>query len=386
LFKLAKAFLLDNVRDFNGVFWPFVFPLFLFFVLTSVFWSGGSTESVNFKVGVVFEERLVGFAEFLNQVLKAVQPEPFRLSEYDSFEKALEDLKRKKLDAVLKVPAGFSGRLTWTVLTKQERNLPELEIHCLRAQQESEMAGQLLQMILERANLEFFKRAGFVRSYVEVQIQEKPVSTAEESDFHYPTYIFPAVILMSWLAICLFSLPLNILYNREVGINKRFFTTGLRSFEYFTSLLLSMGVIMVVSCVLIYAFGFLVYKVKPSSLSFEFILKLLFTMVVFFGLGMMITALFKKSSSALVFSQVANQLLMFLGGFYFPLLNFNLPEPLEWICLALPTTYLVEDLRKSLGQNVYSFSSLQTFLVPTAWLVLALVLFAANFKRVMGHE
>jgi ABC-2 type transport system permease protein len=101
---------------------------------------------------------------------------------------------------------------------------------------------------------------------------------------------------------------------------------------------------------------------------------------------MMITALFKKSPSALVFSQVANQLLMFLGGFYFPLLNFALPKPLEWICLALPTTYLVEDLRKSLGQNVYSFSSLQTFLVPTAWLVLALVLFAANFKRVMGHE
>jgi len=51
---------------------------------------------VSFKVGVVFEERLVGFAEFLNQVLKAVQPEPFQLSEYDTLEKALEDLEKEK--------------------------------------------------------------------------------------------------------------------------------------------------------------------------------------------------------------------------------------------------------------------------------------------------
>ena len=386
MFKLAKAFLLDSMRDFNGIFWPFVFPLFLFFVLTSVFWSGGSTESVSFKVGVVFEERLVGFAEFLNQVLKAVQPEPFQLTEYDTLEKALEDLKKKKLDVVLKVPSGFSGRLTWVVLTKQDRNLPELEVHCLKAHQESEMAAQLLQTIFEQANLEFFKRANVVRSYVEVQIQEKPVSNVEESDFHYPTYLFPAVILMSWLAICLFNLPLNILYNREVGINKRFFTCGVKPFEYFTSLLLSMGFIMMISCVLIYVFGMMVYRVQPSCLSLEFILKLLFTMVVFFGLGMMITALFKKSSSALVVSQIMNQILMFLGGFYFPLLNFGLPKPLEWICLALPTTYLVEDLRKSLGQNVYSFSILHTFLVPSVWFVLSLVLFVVNFKRVMGHE
>jgi len=387
LFKLAKAFLLDSMRDFNGIFWPFVFPLFLFFVLTSVFSSADSSNmNVNFNLGVVFEERLSGFGGFLNQLLTAIQPEPFQLREYDTWEKALEDLKKKKLDVVLKIPSGFSGRLTWAVLTKQSRNPPELEVHCLEGQQESEMAAQLLQMILEQANLEFFKRTDAVGSYVEAQVQQRPLSVVEESEFHYPTYLFPAVILMSWLAICLFNLPLSISYSREAGINKRFFTCGVKPFEYFTSLLLSMGVIMVISCVLIYVFGMLVYRVQPSCLSLEFILKLLFTMMVFFSLGMMITALFRKSSSALVVSQIMNQILMFLGGFYFPLLNFGLPKPLKWFCLALPTTYLVEELRKSLGQNVYSFSMPQTFLVPSVWFVLALVLFVANFKRVMGYE
>jgi len=77
---------------------------------------------------------------------------------------------------------------------------------------------------------------------------------------------------------------------------------------------------------------------------------------------------------------------MFLGGFYFPVLNFDMPQAVKWFAKALPTTYLVESLRASLGYDVYSFSEATFWTVPSVWLGVSLIVFIFNFKRVMSYE
>jgi ABC-2 type transport system permease protein len=75
---------------------------------------------------------------------------------------------------------------------------------------------------------------------------------------------------------------------------------------------------------------------------------------------------------------------MFLGGLYFPV--FDIPWTIRWLVYVLPTTYLVELLRTSIGYGVSSINTVFLFLVPGIWLIASIVLFTVNFKKVMGYE
>ncbi|MEJ5229392.1 MAG: ABC transporter permease [Pseudothermotoga sp.] len=385
--KLAKALLLNDIREFNGFFWPFVFPLILFFILTSVFSGAYSDGGVTFKLGIVKEVELSGFGKILDQVFSSISPDPFQITYFQDLEEARKDLQRKKVDLILRIPKDFNMTLARVMLFSQ--GVANLEFYTLANSMESEMAKRILQSILGSIDLEISKQkiARSGGNYAQVDFQLTAVQKQVQNEkFHYPTYIFPAVILMSVLSLGFFNLPLGLVFNRESGINKRLYCTPVRSFEYLSSFGLSIFFTMMLSSVLIYTMGLAVYKVSNLVLSAGFILKLLFSMVVSFSIGIMVVSVCRRSSTAIVVVQILYQLMMFMGGFYFPVLNFNMPLFIRAIAYVLPTTYLAENLRYSLHQGVYSFSQFQLWLVPLVWVAVSIVLFAFSFKKVMGYE
>jgi len=387
IIKLSRALLLNDIREFNGFFWPFVFPLVLFFILTSVFSGAYSDGGVTFRLGVVKEVELSGFGKILDQVLGSISPDPFQITYFEDLEEARKNLQTKKIDLILKIPKDFNMALTRVMLFSQ--GVANLEFYALANSMESEMAKRILQSILGSIDLEISKQkiARSGGNYTQVDFELIPVQKQTQNEkFHYPTYIFPAVILMSVLSLGFFNLPLGLIYNRESGINKRLYSTPVRSLEYLSSFGLSVFFSMVLSSVLVYAMGLAIYKVSNLVFSAGFILKLLFSMVVSFSIGITVVSVCRRFSTAIVVVQILYQLMMFLGGFYFPVLNLNMPVFIRAIAYVLPTTYLAENLRYSLHQGVYSFSQFQLWAVPLAWVAVSIIAFVFSFKKVMGYE
>ncbi len=388
IFKMAKAFFLNDVREFNGFFWPFVFPLILFFILVSVF-SGTSTvdSSVVFKLGIVKEEDFAGFGKIIEQVIEKIQPEPFRVTVFESLGEAQKSLQTKKIDLILRIPKGLNMAMARVLLFSGSP--AKIEIYELANSFESQTASRIFQSIFQQVDLEMAKqtigRTG--GEYKTVEFIAKPVEKEERSNkFHYPTYLFPAILLMSVMSLAMFNFPLWLINNREEAVNKKLYTTPTSSFEYLLSLGLGLSISMILSCVLIYVIGLTVYRVNNSCIFSDFILKLLYSIVVCFSMGIVVVSFCRKFSTAMVVTQVAYQLLMFLGGFYFPILNFDMPEPVKFVARVMPTTYLVENLRHSLGLHFYSFSQMELWLIPGLWIIASVVVFSINFKKVMGYE
>jgi ABC-2 type transport system permease protein len=107
-------------------------------------------------------------------------------------------------------------------------------------------------------------------------------------------------------------------------------------------------------------------------------------MVVTISFGLMIASFSKKLSTVTVLGQTLYQLMMFLGGLYFPV--FHLPWGIRWLVYALPTTYLVELSRRVMGYQFAPVSLFWLILVPIIWTAFSTVIFVINFKKVMGYE
>lgn len=388
ILKLAKAFFLNDIREFSGFFWPFIFPLILFFILVSVFSGTSSVSSgVVFKLGIVKEEEFAGFGKILEQIIEQIQPELFQVTMFDNFDEAQKSLQSKKIDLVLRIPKGLNMAMARVMLFAG--NPAKIEVYTLANSYESQMAGRIFQSILQQVDLEMSKQA-ISRTggeYKNIEFVAKSVEKQTRSNgFHYPTYVFPAILLMAIMSGALFTLPLGLIYNREQAVNKRLYTTPTDSFDYLSSLGLSLFTSMVLSCVLIYVMGLTVYKIDNLCLSVGFISKLLYSIAVCFSLGIVVVSFCRRFSTALVVTQIAYQILMFLGGFYFPVLNFDMPRLIKILARVIPTTYLVENLRYSLGLHFYNFSQIELWLIPGFWIIASVIVFSLNFKKVMGYE
>lgn len=384
MLKLTKGILLDTLRDFEAVFWPLVFPIILFFILVSVFGGMGTSNPVRFKLGILQRTQLTGFGKILENVIEQIQPDPFHVVRYEDLSQALKDLQSDRIQLLLEIPDTFNMDLTRAILTSGRSNV-SLKVHCLSGKMESETAATILETILSTLNVEIFKRAR-PGNFTEVNFQLSIVSKPNAHSFHYATYLFPGILLMAIMSFGFFHLPLWLVFNRTSGLNKRLYASPVTPAKSLLSLGLAQLIVMLVSCLLIYVFGYFVYNVSSSIFSWSFILTLLFSMLVSLSMGLFLVCLFLKPASAVVSGQVLYQIMMFVGGLYFPVLRYNVPSFLKYFALALPSTHLAELLRSALGHSVYSLPVWQMWSIPSLWLIASVVLFLIRFKWVMGYE
>ena len=98
-------------------------------------------------------------------------------------------------------------------------------------------------------------------------------------------------------------------------------------------------------------------------------------------IGLMIVSLVKRTSTISIISNSLFQAMMFLGNFYFNVLNMS--WGIRWFVYINPATYILDKLRGTMGYNSYLSNHL---LVPFAWLVFSILVVILNFKRVMEVE
>ncbi|MDI3495300.1 MAG: type transport system permease protein [Pseudothermotoga sp.] len=382
---MIQAFLKENFRSFESIFWSVVFPIILFFILVSVFGNLATSGSIELKLGVIVEEKLEAFGKILEDILKGISNEgPFVLRYYDDLKEAQNDLIMEKQDVVLVIPKGVNAGLSSALLFKALKiEDVALEIYYVPERPTSSIAAEILSQIFDEVNIEIKRRS--TKDFKEPKITSIQVKKENQFIFSYKDYIFPGIILMAILSVSLFTQNIGLAYNKEKGVNKKLFTTPIRPMQYFFSFMVSMFVIIFISLVLLYIFAIFVYKIEPSNiLSSKFILSILFSIVTLLSFSMMLVSIFKKTSTIVVTGQIMNQMLMFLGGLYFPI--FDVPWAIRWLVYLLPTTYLGELLRWCVGYKVSNIPFQYLLIIPIGWFLVSVVIFSVNFKKVMGYE
>ena len=381
IFRLTGKLFKNEFRQFDTIFWSLLFPIILFFILNAIF-GGMNAQGFSLPVGVVKEDRISGV---IDDVLDEVSGPagPFSITHYESRDEAIDKLKQGREELVIVVPKGASTRMM-AAMTIKAANIGavQLEIYQVSGKQSSEMAADIMEQIINTVNLEI----GRIQDddYKAFSVSTKGLVTEERTSYNYSVYIFPGVTLMLILAVALFNTPLSLVFFRTNGTNKKLYTTPIRPLEYFASMFTNWLITMVLGFILLLVFASLFYEVGPKIMSMNYFLSVLFSMIVLLAFGMMVSSFATKLSTATVFGQVSMQVLMFLGGLYFPV--FTLPWGVRWFVYVLPTTYLVELQRRFIGQSVSPMPFYVLIVVPIVWLVFSATVFAANFKRVMGYE
>lgn len=385
MLRFARSLFLNDMREFEAMFWSIIFPLILYFILTAVF-GGMGTSDLSFKMGLVKDEELKGMGTILEQVIDGISGEdgPFVKEEYDSLENALEDLRTQKLHILIHIPEGTTAKLTSALMFANLKiGEAELDVHYISGKQDSETAASIMEQIIGQVNLEIASRQN--PDFKSFEIANDVLTVSEQNEFNYSLYLFPGILLMMILSVSLFNGPIGLVINKESGINKKLYSTPLNPYQYFFANFIKIILTMLTSMVLIYLMAIFVYSVDfRMIINGPFIVSVLLSMIVMLGFGMMISSLVKKLSTMIALAQISLQVLMFLGGLYFPV--FDVPIPLKWIVYGIPTTYLVELMRRNLGLNVAPVSQATLYIVPMIWFVASVFIFAVNFKKVMGYE
>jgi ABC-2 type transport system permease protein len=379
--KFSFRFFFNEIREFEVLFWSIVFPLVLYFFLSAILGRHiDDSESGAFSLGVVREE-VLQVKTPVDQALEqlSVKVKLFDLVPFDSREKAERELKNNKVDIVLVIPKG-TAQAAARAFTPSGTGIP-LEVLKIGGRESSKVAANVLAAAFDRANLEIGKAMD--PRYISVTGETKPVGgTRRKVD--YEDYIFPSIALMMMLSVGLFNSPLSLIFCRTTGINRKLYSTPLRSGEYFGAHMVKLVLTMLVALMLLYVMAYFVYHVRDGIFSLAFLGSMLLGMVVLVSFGLMLASFATKESTAIALGQTFNQVMMFLGGFYFPV--FGLPWGLRWLVYALPTSWLVELGRRSMGIATTDQPLGLLIGVPCAWLVVSLVVFSLNFRKVMGYE
>ncbi|MGC9384338.1 MAG: ABC transporter permease [Kosmotogaceae bacterium] len=388
-FSLFKGLFKNEIRDFQAIAWSMIFPVFLFFVLTSIFSNIAGVESSGLPVlelGVVKEEKLSGFGTIIDQILDDISGDngPYKQQSYENKDEGIEALRNKQIDILFVIPEGTNIKMARALMTGGiSEDKITFEIYHAAGKQISILASNIMSQIMQQVNLEISKRSS--DSYIDFELNEEIISsTSSEESFDYVTYLFPGVIIMLILAVSLFNGPLSMIETKESGVTKKLYTTAITPITYLGAQILKLFSLIFISLVIFYTFVLLFYDLGSVIFNVGFLFRILYSSIVLLGFGLMIASFTKRGSTAMVFSQIANQALMFLGGLYFPV--FDIPWSIRWLVYALPTTYLVELLRTSIGYGVSSINTVFLFLIPGIWLTASIVIFSANFKKVMGYE
>ncbi len=376
IFKFSLyLFLNDYIRDFSGSFWIFFFPLILYLILTSIFGGVAKGESVTFRIGIVYEKKSSVFERMVSHLK---EEKAFDIREFKDMNEALRRLKESKLDTVIFVAKSFDSSFTRAILlarTKMKLTVP-VDVYYVPERTESSMAKDVVENILKTMEIEVWKNFGDFRNMkVESSVEEKA------KKFNMAHYYLPAIAMMTIMSIGFFSIPYSIAEKRERKSTRRLLVSPFGPGEFILSVILNNFLALLISFTLLFSMGVLLYKVPRVVLSFQFILQLILGMLIYSMIGLMIVSLAKRISTISIISNSLFQAMMFLGNFYFNVLNVS--WGIRWFVYINPATYILDKLRGTMGYN--SYLSNHT-LVPLIWLALSTTVVISSFKRVMEVE
>ncbi|HEX5798027.1 MAG TPA: ABC transporter permease [Candidatus Saccharimonadales bacterium] len=311
-------------RDKVAIFFVFVFPLIFLLIFGSIF---GNADDVSFRVGLVNQSSSEFAGEFAGQIN---ENEVFNVDkEAATLDDAREKMNRGQLDATIVLPEGFGAI--------NEKNYPAGEVKILYDENNAsagQTLGSIMDGILKEINNEF------------IEIQEPLSVTAESTATKGLTqfdYVFSGLLGFTLLSLGIFGPTTVFPRLKQRGVLRRYHTTTLKVWQYFTANVVSNAVVGLIAVAVMFAAAFLIFDLNMRGDYLNLGIVVILGTILLFGIGLAIGGWAKNENQAAPISQLVVLPMMFLSGVFFP--TFLMPELLQNITKFIPLTPIVDSVR-----------------------------------------
>ncbi len=312
-------------RDKTAIFFTVLFPLIFLFVFGGIF---GKSSGGTFKVALINQSE----SQFAKEYVKeAAKNEILNIdSEATTLQRAKEKMSQSQIDATIVLPKDFG------VVKSGETN-PSGTAQVLYSQND-EQAAQTLTSVLQgqfkTMNAKFVKT---IEPFKVVGIQSNEQSLSRFD------YTFAGLLGFSIIGLGIFG-PVNVFPElKKQGILRRFHTTTLRVWQYFTSTMASQAIVGVLTVAVQFAVAILLFDLKVAGSYIELVLFLILSIITILGIGLALGGWAKNERQAAPLANLIVFPMLFLSGTFFP--RFLMPEWLQKVSDFLPLTPIIDGIR-----------------------------------------
>lgn len=335
-------------RDKVGIFFVFAFPLIFLVVFGSIFRGDGD---VSFRVALLNKsdtEFAKGFVEEAkaDKVLKIDE-------EVTTLEQAKEKMNRGQIDATITLPESF-GEIG-------EKQFPTGQAEVLYSesnQQAGQTLGSILNTIFDEINKQFVTN--------ERPFSAKAESTATKGLTQFD-YTFAGILGFTILSLGIYGPTTVFPRLKEKKILRRYHTTTLKVWQYFTGNVISNGIIGLMAVAIMFTAATLFFDLNMRGNYLILASVILLGVTLMFGIGLAIGGWAKNENQAAPLAQIATLPMMFLSGVFFP--TFLMPEFLQNITKFIPLTPIVDSIRLVVTEGAGYGLIGQNLLIMAGWTV-----------------
>ncbi|MCD5417890.1 ABC transporter permease [Candidatus Bipolaricaulota bacterium] len=393
IFALGKAQLTANLREKDSLFWFLAFPVFLLAILTLIFGGIGREGEINFPITLVNEENAdtgaIGpdFAAIITEIFVdlTIAPEEGKEPLFTLYRPAVDEepaeflrqekeaLRYGRRKAIIVIPAGFNAEILNRIINGEAAPVERMiRLYYQHGDIGSEIATSIIGEIFTGIDRKILAQADRLDPQAMIPMETAMVgTTAADTPMRYIDFLLPGIILMSFLTVGLFNVPLAILFSRDMKVLRRYWVTPLSTAGYLSGFTLSQLMLCAIQFVLLLLVGRFVFGAAVDFIRAESLLFLLLAFITFIAFGFFIAAIAKRPNSGMAIANMLNMPMMFLGGLFFPV--DGLPLVLRVLVYMNPVTYLAEGLRVSMGVAPPRFPFYLTILIPLLWIVFSLI-------------
>jgi len=337
-------------RDKVAIFFVFLFPLILLVIFGSVFSGDGN---VSFRVALLNESS----SEFSKEFDKQIRDnEVFEVDkEISSLDAAKEKMNRGQLDATIILPAGFGDIQAGT-------NFPSGESKVVYGQN-NQTAGTTLASILEGLFKEI--NTGLVPTVEPFSVTAESTATKGLTQFDYT---FSGILGFTLLSLGIFGPTTVFPRLKTKGVLRRYHTTTLKVWQYFTGNVISNGIIGLLACGLMFASAVLFFDLNMRGNFFNLAVIVVFGTILLFGIGLALGGWAKNENQAAPMAQLVTLPMLFLSGIFFP--TFLMPELLQNITKFIPLTPIIDSIRLVITENASLIDLGPQLGIMAAWTVI----------------
>lgn len=343
-------------RDKVAIFWVFFFPLLFLFIFGTIF---NGNNNVTFRVGLINESKSEIAKNFSKQIKEG---KVFKVDEeITSKDKAKEKMNRGQLDATIILPANFGEVLNSATPSGEAVVLYD---------QSNQTGGTTLASVLETIFKDVNKDiTGYTAPFT---VKTETTATKGLRQFDYT---FSGILGFTLLSLGVFGPTTVFPRMKQRGVLRRYHTTTLKVWQYFTGNVLSNAFVGLLSLVIMFTTAVLVFDLNMRGNYVLLAAIVLLGTILLFGIGLAIGGWAKNENQAAPLAQVVTLPMMFLSGVFFP--TFIMPELLQSITRFIPLTAIIDSIRLIITEGAAVADLTFEIAVIMVWIV---AIYIAAFK------
>ena len=314
-------------RDKVAIFFIFLFPLIFLFVFGGIF---GKNNDASFNVALINQAKNTYSQDFVGDLKKdnliKVDEDVARMDQ------ANEKMARGEIDAIIVLPQTFGN-------TNKKTSTPGGEAEIIYSENTAQ-AGQTLSSIFNAMFQEMNKKLVKTETPFTVKTTKTTAEGADSFD-----YIFSGLLGFTILTLGVFG-PTEVFPKlKQKGVLRRYHTTSLKVWQYFTANVISNIIVGLLSIALMFAVATFVpmFSLKMQGDYGSLALIIILGTMVMFGIGLAVGGWAKNPNQAAPLANLITFPMMFLSGTFFP--RFLMPEWLQTISGYFPLTPVIDSAR-----------------------------------------